>query len=121
MKVKCLSNNIDYLTKNREYYVLEEKEKYNNTYYRILDDEGKTYFYNEIYFQIVNNEDNINPSHYLDFEIPPTEYIIKNNLDFLEGNVIKYVTRHKLKNKEEDIKKAIKYLEIMLENYKKLY
>lgn len=58
---------------------------------------------------------NINPSHYLRFEIPPTEYIVKNNLSFLEGNVIKYVTRHKYKGGSEDIRKAIRYLELILE------
>lgn len=66
-------------------------------------------------------EDNINPNHYLKYEITPTEYIIRNNLNFLEGNVIKYVTRHKDKNREEDIKKAIRYLEIILEYYNKIY
>lgn len=66
-------------------------------------------------------EDNINPEHYLKYNITPTTYIIENNLNFLEGNVIKYVTRHKDKNKEEDIKKAIRYLEILLEYYDKIY
>ena len=37
----------------------------------------------------------------------PIEYITKNNLDFLEGNVVKYITRHKLKGGVEDIKKVI--------------
>jgi len=61
----------------------------------------------------------MHPSHYNKFKIEPIEYIIANELDFLEGNVIKYVTRHKLKNGSEDIKKAIYYLEVILkERYK---
>ena len=45
----------------------------------------------------------------------PIEYITKNNLDFLEGNVVKYITRHKLKGGVEDIKKVIHYAELILE------
>jgi hypothetical protein len=39
---------------------------------------------------------------------------------FAEGNAIKYICRHSKKNKAEDIKKAIHYLEMILErDYKK--
>ena len=33
-----------------------------------------------------------------------------NNLDFMQGNVIKYVTRYKEKNGKEDLLKAIEYI-----------
>jgi len=57
-------------------------------------------------------------NHYKDCKIMPIEYITKNNLDFLEGNVVKYITRHKLKGGVEDIKKVIHYAELILElNY----
>ena len=36
--------------------------------------------------------------HYKDFAIQPIEFTCKNNLDFLQGNVVKYVCRHKNKN-----------------------
>jgi len=52
--------------------------------------------------------------HY-DFPIQPTEYIFKNKIPFIEGNVIKYVTRHRQKNGAQDILKAIHYLELLLE------
>ena len=52
--------------------------------------------------------------------IQPIEYIVKNNLPYREGNVIKYVTRHRGKNGAEDIKKAIHYLEMILEDYNEL-
>jgi len=48
-------------------------------------------------------------------KIPPIDYIHENKLTFIEGNVIKYVSRHRAKNGAEDIKKAIHYLEILLE------
>ena len=34
-------------------------------------------------------------------------------------NVIKYVTRHRMKNGKADIEKAIHYLEMLLEDYGK--
>lgn len=54
-------------------------------------------------------------SHYKDKGIQPIVYIHANNLGFCEGNVVKYVTRHKEKNGAADIKKAIHYLELLLE------
>lgn len=47
--------------------------------------------------------------------IQPIEYIHANGLGFVEGNVIKYVTRWKDKNGIEDLKKAKHYLEILIE------
>ena len=32
-------------------------------------------------------------NHYKDFAIQPIEFIVKNNLGFIEGNVIKYICR----------------------------
>ena len=55
------------------------------------------------------------PKHYADQKIQPIEYIVSNSLNFMEGNVLKYVTRHRDKNGAEDIKKAIRYLEFLLE------
>ena len=54
-------------------------------------------------------------NHYKDFKIRPVEYISKNKLDFLEGNIIKYVSRHRNKNGAEDIRKIIHYAELILE------
>tara|TARA_R100001377_G_C3186813_1_gene108907 strand:- start:257 stop:568 length:312 start_codon:yes stop_codon:yes gene_type:complete len=54
-------------------------------------------------------------NHYKDFKIMPIEYISKNNLDFLEGNIVKYVSRHRNKNGAEDIKKIIHYAKLILE------
>ena len=54
-------------------------------------------------------------THYKDCAIMPIEYIIKNKLDFLEGNVIKYITRHKFKGGREDIDKVIHYANLILE------
>jgi hypothetical protein len=53
--------------------------------------------------------------HYSKMKIQPVDYIIENGLGYLEGNVIKYVTRHTNKNGVEDINKAIHYLELIKE------
>mgnify|MGYP003136589753 FL=1 len=54
-------------------------------------------------------------SHYQDFKIQPSHFINENKLLFAEGNVIKYVCRHQNKGKADDIKKAIHYLEMIME------
>ena len=53
--------------------------------------------------------------HYKDFKIQPIEYIHANQIPYLDGNVVKYVSRHRSKNGAEDIKKAIHYLQLILE------
>lgn len=47
--------------------------------------------------------------------IQPVEYITKNKIPYLDGNVIKYVSRHQSKHGIEDIKKAIHYLQLIAE------
>ena len=47
--------------------------------------------------------------------IQPIEYITKNKIPFIEGNIIKYATRHRQKNGLEDIKKIIHYAELLIE------
>jgi hypothetical protein len=53
--------------------------------------------------------------HYNQYAIQPSEYIIRNELGWLEGNAIKYITRHKDKGGAQDIDKAIHYLELLKE------
>ena len=47
--------------------------------------------------------------------IQPIEYIHANNLSFCEGNVVKYVTRWREKGGEADLRKAIHYLELLIQ------
>lgn len=58
-------------------------------------------------------------NHYKQFKIQPIEFITANGLDYLQGNVIKYICRHKFKNGREDVKKAMHYLEFVLAEYDK--
>jgi hypothetical protein len=54
-------------------------------------------------------------SHYKDMAIQPIEFIHKNNVPFIEGNIIKYVARWKSKNGIEDLRKARHYLDMLIE------
>lgn len=53
--------------------------------------------------------------HYKKLSIQPIEYIHANNLNFLEGNVVKYVTRWRGKGGLADLEKAKHYLELLME------
>ena len=56
--------------------------------------------------------------HYKDCGIQPVDYIFKNNLDYFEGNVVKYITRHRKKGEgRKDVEKAIHYAQMILELY----
>ena len=57
----------------------------------------------------------IGGDHYKKCKIQPIEYIHANGLDFLSGNIVKYASRHKFKNKDEDVKKIIHYAMLLLE------
>lgn len=54
-------------------------------------------------------------SHYKDNPIQPIEYIHANNLPYIEGNVIKYITRWRSKNGLNDLKKARHYIDLLIE------
>jgi len=55
--------------------------------------------------------------HYKDCNIQPVEYICKNDLRFLEGCIIKRVTRHRKATGKgaEDIRKVIHEAQLLLE------
>ena len=56
--------------------------------------------------------------HYKDCGIQPVEYIFQNGLDYFEGNVVKYITRHRKKGEgKKDVEKAIHYAQLILELY----
>ena len=63
----------------------------------------------------VANKEQYGGSHYKTLAIQPWDYIIQNNLGFLEGNVIKYVTRWKDKEGVQDLQKARHFLDKLIE------
>ncbi len=54
-------------------------------------------------------------NHYKDLKIQPVEYIHANGIGYLEGNVIKYVTRWRKKDGRKDLEKARHYIDLLLE------
>ena len=55
-------------------------------------------------------KDNINPKHYKQGKIEVIDFILDQKMNYLEGNIIKYLSRYKLKNGIEDLEKALWYL-----------
>lgn len=61
------------------------------------------------------NEYQYGGDHYHIKPIQPWDYVAANNLGFFEGNAVKYLTRWKEKGGILDLKKAIHYIEKLIE------
>ena len=59
---------------------------------------------------------NISPSYYQKGSVEVTDYITSNEMSFIEGNIIKYVTRYKDKSGIQDLRKARWYLDKLIES-----
>jgi hypothetical protein len=60
----------------------------------------------------------IGGNHYLKYKISPVEFIIKNNIGFVEGNILKYILRFKEKGGVQDLEKAKHYIELLIDSSK---
>lgn len=54
-------------------------------------------------------------NHYKDLPIQPIEYIHANAMGYMEGNVVKYISRWRKKNGMADLEKAKHYIELLIE------
>lgn len=54
-------------------------------------------------------------NHYKKFKIQPVEFCYVNNIPYMEATAIKYLCRHNDKNGAADLKKAIHFIELLLE------
>ncbi len=54
--------------------------------------------------------------HYKNMGIQPTEYILANEMPFVEGCIVKYATRWRDKGGLKDLEKIIHYAQILIEN-----
>lgn len=59
----------------------------------------------------------IGGQHYKDMKIQPSEFIVANDLNWYEGNAVKYICRHHMKNGKQDLEKAIHYLQLAIDYY----
>jgi hypothetical protein len=55
-------------------------------------------------------------NHYKDKKLQPWDIIDALDLNFYEGNALKYLIRYKEKNGVEDLKKSIHYIEKIIED-----
>jgi hypothetical protein len=53
--------------------------------------------------------------HYKKMKIQPIEFIHANNLPFIEGNIVKYITRWREKNGLKDLEKVKHYVDLLIE------
>ena len=63
-------------------------------------------------------------NHYLDLKIQVSDYIHENNLNWYQGNAIKYLSRYNRKNSDtsiqiQDLKKAVHYIQLLIEKIDK--
>lgn len=74
--------------------------------------------YKEELLEAIDEEEAVkNPSHYTNGGIEPMDFIFSNGMNFLEGNIVKYITRYKFKNGLQDLKKARVYLDRLINEY----
>lgn len=57
----------------------------------------------------------VNPRHYSKHAIEPWDYVAANKLGYFEGSAIKYITRWRDKNGLTDLRKAIRFIEKLIE------
>ena len=65
--------------------------------------------------EIMSKIEQIGGSHYSKLKIDPYEYSMQNDLNPLQMNAIKYITRYNFKNGIEDLKKAIHTINRLIE------
>lgn len=61
------------------------------------------------------NHTQVGGCHYLNSPIQCWDYIASAQLGYFEGNVVKYVSRHREKDGLQDLKKARHYLDKLIE------
>lgn len=59
--------------------------------------------------------DQVGGDHYKRLKIQPVKFCEQHGLSFCQGNVVKYVTRHRFKNGGQDLEKARHYVRILLD------
>lgn len=61
------------------------------------------------------NSHQVGGTHYAKHTIQPWDYITANNLGYLEGNIVKYISRWRDKGGIDDLRKVIHYTEKLIE------
>lgn len=119
--IRCIDNECyeEELTKDKVYSVYDD----DGELYFITCDLGCGYWFSHDRFEEIQTEEQteelIKPTYYnKENGISPFDYIKANNLNYFEGNIIKYITRYKEKNGLEDLLKAKTYLDELIKQNK---
>lgn len=59
--------------------------------------------------------EHVGGDHYKKYKIQPIEFIYANSIPFIEGNIIKYICRHKDKGGIKDLEKVEHYIRLLKE------
>lgn len=84
--------------------------------FKQVEAEEKIKDYNNFMSDLNKETDKIKPNYYHKGNVDTIQFCIENDLDFLQGNVVKYVVRYKEKNGLEDLEKAKEYLDRLIKN-----
>jgi len=57
----------------------------------------------------------IDGNHYKDMKIQPVEFIHANNMPFIEGCIVKYISRWRVKNGVRDLQKARHFIDLLIQ------
>jgi len=66
---------------------------------------------------MASNDAVTQPDHYARWSIEPITFAMVNGLPYAEGNVIKYICRHDAKNGAEDVRKVLRYAQMILQEH----
>ena len=107
-------------TRNRVYQVMHYVKKSGER--KMLKLKRKMLTLKPVQAQVVSaradadaNARQVGGAHYKDKAIQPWDFIASNKLGYLEGNIIKYVSRWQDKGGIEDLRKARHYLDKLIE------
>lgn len=65
--------------------------------------------------QVETLKHQVGGDHYMKMVMQPIELIMQAQLSYIQGNIVKYISRYKYKNGLEDIKKTIQYAKFAME------
>lgn len=85
----------------------EEMPKYGASYVAVPPE--------EIRFDRASFKTQVGGTHYKDLPIQPSIYCYYNKIPAIESSIIRYATRHRHKNKAQDIEKIIDYAKMLLQ------
>jgi len=57
----------------------------------------------------------VDGNHYKKYKIQPAQYSHANNLDWYQGEIVKYITRFRDKGRKKDLEKIIHLVQVLIE------